>query len=1295
PAPALELEKSASPSTYGAAGDEITYTFTVTNTGNVALSDVRIRDAKLGISDLAVSPSTLQPGATGAATATYVITAADVTAGTVANTATASGRHDGQTVSDTDTATITVTGPPPAPALELEKSASPSTYRAAGDEITYTFTVTNTGNVALSDVRIRDAKLGITALAVSPSTLQPGATGTATATYVITAADVTAGTVANTATASGLHDGQTVSDTDTATITVTGPPPAPALELEKSASPSTYRAAGEEITYTFTVTNTGNVALSDVRIRDAKLGISDLAVSPSTLQPGATGTATATYVITAADVTAGSVENTATALGRHNGTTVRDTDTATITVTGPPPAPALELEKSASPSTYGAVGEEITYTFTVTNTGNVALSDVRIRDAKLGISDLAVSPSTLQPGATGTATATYVITAADVTAGSVENTATALGRHNGATVRDTDTATITVTGPVPAPALELEKSASPSTYRAAGDEITYTFTVTNTGNVALSDVRIRDAKLGISDLAVSPSTLQPGATGSATATYVITAADVTAGSVENTATASGRHNGQTVSDTDTATITVTGPPPAPALELEKSASPSTYRAAGDEITYTFTVTNTGNVALSDVRIRDAKLGISDLAVSPSTLRPGATGSATATYVITAADVTAGRVANTATALGSYDGETVSDTDTAIITVTGPVPAPALELEKSASPSTYRAAGEEITYTFTVTNTGNVPLTNVVIEDAKLGISDLAVSPATLQPGAIGTATATYVITAADVTAGSVENTATALGRHDGQTVRDTDTATITVTGPVPAPALELEKSASPSTYRAAGDEITYTFTVTNTGNVALSDVRIRDAKLGISDLAVSPSTLQPGATGTATATYVITAADVTAGSVENTATALGSYDGETVSDTDTATITVTVPPPAPALELEKSASPSTYRAAGDEITYTFTVRNSGNVPLTNVVIEDAKLGISDLAVSPSTLQPGATGTATATYVITEADVTAGTVANTATASGRHNGATVRDTDTATITVTGPPPAPALELEKSASPSTYRAAGEEITYTFTVTNTGNVALSDVRIRDAKLGISDLAVSPSTLQPGATGAATATYVITAADVTAGTVANTATASGRHNGTTVRDTDTATITVTGPPPAPALELEKSASPSTYRAAGDEITYTFTVTNTGNVPLTNVVIEDAKLGISDLAVSPSTLQPGATGSATATYVITAADVTAGTVANTATASGRHNGQTVSDTDTATITVTGPPPAPALELEKSASPSTYGAVGEEITYTFTVTNTGNVALSDVRIRDAKLGITALAVSPSTLQPGA
>jgi len=93
------------------------------------------------------SIASLGVGASESFTESYTITQADLDAGSVLNTATASGNDpDDNPVQDSDEATVEAKRQA---SLSVDKSASPLTYDAAGDVITYTITVTNTGNVSV------------------------------------------------------------------------------------------------------------------------------------------------------------------------------------------------------------------------------------------------------------------------------------------------------------------------------------------------------------------------------------------------------------------------------------------------------------------------------------------------------------------------------------------------------------------------------------------------------------------------------------------------------------------------------------------------------------------------------------------------------------------------------------------------------------------------------------------------------------------------------------------------------------------------------------------------------------------------------------------------------------------------------------------------------------------------------------------------------------------------------------------------------------------------------------------
>ncbi|WP_036140578.1 DUF7507 domain-containing protein, partial [Aerolutibacter daejeonensis] len=180
------------------------------------------------------------------------------------------------------------------------KTASPLVYAAAGDVISYSYLLTNTGNVTLSaPYTVADDKTPVTCPA-TPGTLAPGGTVTCTATYTITQADVNAGSVTNVATASAIFNNAAVNSAqDSATVTATQ---TASMSLVKTASPLVYAAAGDVISYSYLLTNTGNVTLSaPYTVADDKTTVTCPA-TPGTLAPGGTVTCTATYTITQTDV---------------------------------------------------------------------------------------------------------------------------------------------------------------------------------------------------------------------------------------------------------------------------------------------------------------------------------------------------------------------------------------------------------------------------------------------------------------------------------------------------------------------------------------------------------------------------------------------------------------------------------------------------------------------------------------------------------------------------------------------------------------------------------------------------------------------------------------------------------------------------------------------------------------------------------------------------------------------------------------------------------------------------------
>ncbi|MCB1381781.1 MAG: DUF11 domain-containing protein [Notoacmeibacter sp.] len=215
----------------------------------------------------------------------------------------------------------------------------------------------------------------------------------------------------------------------------------------------------------------------------------------------------------------------------------------------------------------------------------------------------------------------------------------------------------------------------------------------------------------------------------------------------------------------------------------------------------------------------------------------------------------------------------------------------------------------------------------------------------------------------------------------------------------------------------------------------------------------------------------------------------------------------------------------------------------------------------------------------------------------------------------------------------------------------------------------------------------------------------ITNDATANGTYNSTGVAsNTDSVAVTVTTA--APDLAITKSAAApdvtggadNAHADAGDTITYTYTVTNNGNVSMSNVTPIDTgptfdgepgtgTLGGFTLTTGALPLAPGATLTYTAVYTMSAADVfnAAGVtdaVSNVATVSGETPaGMPFTDPDPSNTATTTIDAFPALNIVKASSTAGPVNVGDTITYTYTVTNTGNVAITDVSITDTHEGV--------------
>jgi uncharacterized repeat protein (TIGR01451 family) len=204
----------------------------------------------------------------------------------------------------------------------------------------------------------------------------------------------------------------------------------------------------------------------------------------------------------------------------------------------------------------------------------------------------------------------------------------------------------------------------------------------------------------------------------------------------------------------------------------------------------------------------------------------------------------------------------------------------------------------------------------------------------------------------------------------------------------------------------------------------------------------------------------------------------------------------------------------------------------------------------------------------------------------------------------------------------------------------------------------------------LAPGAFNITTVSHVLTV------TTTNIATATGvDQNGTSVNAQATATVQVIHP----AISLTKTPS-ATKVENGSSVTYTYNVTNTGDTSLTVSLTDDT---FASPIFTNKVLAPGAFNITTVSHVLTA------NTTNIATATGvDQNGTSVNANANAFVQVI----HPAISLTKTADPSTPQLAPANFTYTYVVTNIGDVSLSNVRVYDETFN--QLILGPVTLSVG-
>ncbi|MGJ8593354.1 MAG: DUF7507 domain-containing protein [Aquaticitalea sp.] len=867
-------------------------------------------------------------------------------------------------------------------------------------------------------------------------------------------------------------------------------------------------------------------------------------------------------------------------------------------------------------------GETITYSFTVTNEGNTTITNVILNDPMLG-GDIALesgdadADGELDVEEIWIYTADYTISQDDIDVGFVINQATVTGTDiDGMEVNDlsdddsileddvTETTLCQSTSTIALIKTGVFNDGNGDNCSDAGETITYSFTVTNEGNTTITNVILNDPMLG-GDIALESG--DADADGELdveeiwiyTADYTITQNDIDAGFVINQATVTGTDiDGMEVNDfsdddsileDDRTETTLCQSTPTIALiktGVFNDGNGDNCSDAGETITYSFTVTNEGNTTITNVILNDPMLG-GDIALESGDA--DADGELdveeiwiyTADYTITQDDIDVGFVINQATVTGTdidgmevndlSDDDSILEDDVTETTLCQPNETAAIAVIKTGmfndgDGDGCSDVGETVTYTFTVTNEGTAPITNIVLNDPMLGGDITLASGDTNTNGELDIDeswiyNADYAITQVDIDAGVVNNQATVTGVGNGTSVSDLsddnsvledDATETTLCQPNGTVSIAVIKTGTFNDGDGDGcsdvdETITYTFTVTNEGNTPISNVVLNDPMLG-GDITLasgdtdSDNELDIDEVWIYSYDYSITQADIDAGLVSNQATVTGMFNSTTVTDLsdddsvledDITQTTLCQPNNMAAIAVIKTGvfndrDGDGCSDVGETITYTFTVTNEGSFDIASVVLNDPLLG-GDIALSlgdsnsNNILEVNETWIYTDNYTVTRSDIDSGAVNNQATVIGVSNGvnlADLSDDDSVIeddVTVTPLCNTGSISLEKvgvfndeNADGSTQ--IGETISYSFVVYNTGSVTLYGISIQDELSGIIMSGGPMVELGPGEVDSTTFTaiYIITEEDLNTMTVTNQAIVTATDpSGNTVNDT------------------------------------------------------------------------------------------------------------------------------------------------------------------------------------------
>ena len=1210
-------------------GDNVTYTVTVTNDGDVDASQVVIVD-QLGNGLKYVSSSDDGVWDEKTNTVTWIV---DLAAGktktlNVVATVVGYGNVTNSLAVGNKTSKINVNVPEITPNKTVDNK-NPN----FGDNVTYTIVVSNDGAADAKNVVVKDILApGFKFIEANYGGVYDELTRTVTWIVDVNAKGHVDLTIKVIVEDYGVLTNNVTVGNKTSSVNITVPEiiPNKTADIE---NPN----FGDEVTYTVNITNVGksnavNVAVRDVlgeglELISADGGVYNPIIRTITWTVNLNSGETKSFKVVAKVIGYGNVTN---SLVVGNKTSAVDVD-----------VPEIIPSKDAD-NKYPNFGDSIDYTITVNNIGKTDAKHVVVVDRlDKGLKYVSSSHNGVYDEAANTVT--WVV---DIAAGSsLDLTVTAVADEYGVLTNIVSVGDKSASVDVNVPEIIPNKTADIENPNF-GDNVTYTVTVTNDGNADAKAVVVRDV-LGKDLKFVS-------ATGTYTfdeATNTITwTVDVDAGKTETfTVVATVINYGNVTNSLVVGNKTFNKNVTVPEITPDKTVDNENPNF-GDNLTYTVTVKNEGNGNANDVIIVDnlgkgleyvSSTGNYDNKTNTITWKVDLASGETKTFTVVAKIIGYTDVTN----------EVTVGNKTSAVTVNIPEIIPAKDVN-----NTTPNFGDKVEYTITVNNNANKDAKQVVIVDT-LGKGLKFINASHNGKYDESTRTITWII---DLGAGesavfSVNAAVEAYGNINNTVVVGNKSATKNITVPeiIPGKSVDVE---NPN----FGDTVTYTVVVTNNGVVDAKQVVVKDIlDKGLKFVkATGEYTFDEDSR---TVTWII---DLAKGESQTFyVTAVAEAYGVLINDVTVGDNTASADVVVPEIIPDKTAN-ITNPNFGDKVDYTVTVTNDGMGDANNVVIVDRLgEGLTFVSASDNGVWDPVKHTVTWIVDLAKGESKVFSVIATVVGYGNVTNSLVVGNKTTGVNVTVPEIIP----DKTANISNPNF-GDNVNYNVTVTNDGIGNAKDVVVRDV-LGEGLKFVSATGNYSFDEATRTVTWIVDLAKGESKVFSVIATVVGYGNVTNslVVGNKTTGVNVT----VPEINPDKTVD-NEIPNFGDNVTYTVTVTNDGIGDANNVVITDVlDKGLKFLNATGNFTYDEKTGTITWTVDLDKGETKTFNVNVTVLGYGVLPNTVAVGNKTAVRNITVPEIITVKEVNSSDI-----HIGDEITYTITVSNPGKINATNVVIRD-------------------